>query len=124
MSANVTINFASGSATSSTVEVMLSGCTISPSAVAGASVSMASALTNISVFAGQVMIATAYNAQFNGSLTMAIGWTSGQQPSVTLNNISNPSNSPATVMWPTANGPQIQILSPGNPLTLNGIVSS
>lgn len=123
MSARITINFAGGTATANLVEVSLSNCSVSLSQDYGAAVAMASALTNITVLAAQVTIATAYNAQFNGTLQMPIGWTAGQLPSVTLNNLQNPSGSPATVTWPTATIPQTQVLSPGVAMPLTNIVN-
>jgi hypothetical protein len=124
MSADISINFAGATAKSNSVGVVLAGCTVSPSADGGVTVAMASALTNITIVSNLVTIATALNAQFSGSLAMAIGWTSEQQPSVTLNNLQNPTDSPATVTWPTASAPQIQILTPGNPMPLTGIVNN
>ncbi|HXC55140.1 MAG TPA: hypothetical protein VNU97_07590 [Rhizomicrobium sp.] len=123
MTASITINFANGVAASNTVDVMLTNCTVSAGLNSGVTVAMASALTNVTVTSTQVAVATALNAQFNGSVTIAIGWTSGQQPEVTLNNLLNNSG-PATVTWPTASGPQTQILTPGDPMALAGIVDS
>ena len=124
MSAVIVINFAGGTATGNTVVVALSGCTVSPSLNAGATVAMASALTNVTVLSSQVEIATGLHAQFNGSLSLSIAWASGAVPAITLNNLASADGNPATVMWPTATGQQTQILSPGNPTTLSGIVSS
>jgi hypothetical protein len=123
MNATITINFANATATGNNVSLALNGCSVSPGANAGVSVAMASALTNINILAGQVEIATAFNAQFNGSMSIAIGWQDGQQPEVTLNNLEN-SKSPATVTWPTESGPETQILSPGDPMILTGIAGS
>ena len=123
MTATITINFGGGTATASSVEVLLQNCTVNVNAQAGVSLTMASAVTNVTVLQGQIAIATAYGALFNGSLSLAIGWQSGQQPQVTLNNLQNSQGSPATVIWPTASGPAAQILSPGSPMTLSNIVS-
>lgn len=123
MSALITINFAGGAATSTSVDVVLSNCTVATSMDAGVSVAMASALTNITVVSGQVTIATATGAQFNGSIVIAIDWSSGPAPAVTLNNLNNATR-PATVTWPTEAGPETQILTPGDPMMLAGIVNS
>ena len=123
MSAQITINFGGGTATSSRVAIVQTDATISPNPQTGVSVAMASALTNITVLSNQVAIATALNAAFDGSLTLSIAWSSGD-PAVTLDNLQSSANSPATATWPTAAGPQTQILTPGNPLTLSGLVSS
>ena len=122
MSALITINFADGAATSSNVFVLLADCTVAPGPSAGVVVAMASALTNVSVTNAQVAIATANGARFNGSVAIAVGWASGQEPGVTLNNLQNGSEGQATVTWPTATGPQTQILTPGDPMVLSGIV--
>jgi hypothetical protein len=124
MSATITVNFAGGTATNPGVDVVLGSCAVAPSMQNGVSVAMASALTNISVTSGQVAIATAVGAQFNGSARLTISWTQGAQPTVTLNNLKNDSGSPALVTWPTSSGPQTQILSPGDPMALAGIVNS
>ncbi|MGH6616991.1 hypothetical protein [Sphingomonas sp.] len=124
MTALITINFANGTAASNGVDVLLTNCQVAPGADYGVVVAMASALTNISVFNSQVVISTATSALFNGSLTIQISWKSGAEPSVTLNNLHNSGGSPATVSWPTESGPQTQILSPGDPQTLSGIVNS
>ncbi|HVZ52650.1 MAG TPA: hypothetical protein VG986_11835 [Pseudolabrys sp.] len=124
MSALISINFAGGSATANYVTVVLSNCTVSPGANQGATVAMASALTNITVTANEVSIATAQNARYNGTLSLAIGWSSGQRPAVTLNNLEKDGQSPATITWPTTNGPATQILTPGSAMPLSGIVGS
>ncbi|MGK6319616.1 hypothetical protein [Sphingomonas sp. DT-204] len=124
MSALITINFAGGSATSPGVEVVLTDCQVAPGANSGVTVAMASALTNITVVAAQIVISTAVGGQFNGSIAIPISWDSGQTPSVTLNNLHNSAGSPAMVTWPTKAGPETQILSPGDPMSLSGIVSS
>lgn len=121
MSALVTINFAGGSATSPGVEVVLTDCEVALGANAGVTVAMASALTNIAIVSGQVVISTAVGGQFNGSVAIQISWGSGRTPSVTLNNLHGGS-SPAMVTWPTAVGPQTQILGLGGPISLSGIV--
>jgi hypothetical protein len=122
MSALITINFAGGTATSPGVEVVLTDCQVAPGVNSGVTVAMASALTNISVVGGQIVISTAVGGQFNGSVAIQISWGSGKTPSVTLNNLHNSASSPATVSWPTAIGPQTQILAPGDPISLSGIV--
>ena len=124
MSAVIVINFAGGTATGNSIIVALSNCTVSPGPNAGVTVAMASALTNVTVLSSQVEIATGLDAQFNGSLSLSIAWASGAVPAITLNNLASADSNPATVMWPTATGRQTQILSPGNPTTLTGIVSS
>lgn len=124
MSALITINFAGGSATSPGVEVMLTDCQVAPGVNSGVVVAMASALTNITVVGAQIVISTAVGGQLNGSVAIQISWSSGQTPSVTLNNLRNNAGSPAMVTWPTKGGPQTQILSPGDPISLSGIVSS
>jgi hypothetical protein len=124
MSASITINFAGGTATSTGVEVALANCQVAPGSEYGVSVAMASALTNITVLSNQVTISTATDALFNGSLSIQISWGSGPEPGVTLNNLHNNTSSPAMVTWPTKDGPQTQILSPGDPITLSGIVNS
>ncbi|MGK6355771.1 hypothetical protein ACMGDH_11180 [Sphingomonas sp. DT-207] len=123
MSALITINFADGTATSTGVEVVLANCEVAPGPDYGVSVAMASALTNITVLSTQVIVSTATGAMFNGSLAIQISWGSGQ-PTVTLNNLRNGASSPALVTWPTAQGPQTQILSPGDAMPLSGIVNS
>jgi len=124
MSALIKIDFAGGTAASNNVFVALTNCTVAPSAQNGVVVAMASALTNISVLSGQVMIATATGAQFNGSVAIAISWVAKDQPTVTLNNLQNGVNNPATVTWPTSGGQETQILSPGDPMVLTGIVNA
>jgi hypothetical protein len=126
MSANIatiTINFAKGAATVNEVVVSLTNSSVSLSQDYGASVAMASAMTNITVLANQVTFATAYNAQFNGTMQMQITWTTGQEPAVTLDNLQNAPGSAATVTWPTATQPVTQYLSPGVAMPLTGIFS-
>jgi hypothetical protein len=84
--------------------------------------SVASALT-ISVLATEVSVATAYGAQSNGTLQMAISWKTGQQPAVTLNNLQNSPSSPATETSPTATSPMTKILTPGVPMPLTNITT-
>lgn len=124
MSALITINFAGGTAASNNVFVILTNCAVAPGAQSGVVVAMASGLTNISIFAGQVGIATATGGKFDGSVAIEISWSAGSQPIVTLNNLQNSTTNPATVTWPTAGGPETQILSPGDPMVLTGIVDS
>lgn len=121
MSASVMINFAGGSATSPGVEMVLSDGEIVLGANAGVTVAMASALTNITITGTQIVISTAVGGQFNGSVAIQVSWDSGRTPSLTLNNLQY-GTSPATVTWPTAGGPQTQILGPGFPISLSGIV--
>ncbi len=122
MSASVMINFAGGSATSPGVEVVLSDCEVALGANAGVTVAMASALTNITITGAQIVISTAVGGQFNGSIAIQISWGSGRTPSLTLNNLQHGAGSPATVTWPTAIGPQTQILGLGFPISLAGIL--
>lgn len=124
MNASITINLAGGTATSNNVFVELANSAVAPGSSDGVVVAMASALTNVSVFSAEITVATASGAQFSGSIAIPISWTSSETPTVTLNNLLNPTGSPATVTWPTENGPEVQILSPGDPLVLSGIVSS
>ncbi|OWJ63607.1 hypothetical protein [Inquilinus limosus] len=123
MSALIRIDFAGGTATSGNVSVVLTDCTVAPSAQNGVVVAMASALTNISVLSDQVTIATTTGAQFNGSVAIAISWVEGGQPSVALDNLQIGGGNPATVTWSTSGGPETQILASGDPLALVGIVN-
>lgn len=121
MSASVMVNFAGGSATSPDVELVLTDCELTLGANAGVTVAMASALTNITITGTQIAISTAVGGQFNGSVAIQVSWGSGRTPSLTLNNLHG-AGSPATVTWPTSIGPQTQILGPGFPMSLVGIV--
>ena len=121
MSALVTINFAGGSATAPGVELVLTDCEVALGASAGVAVAMASALTNITIVSGRVVISTAVGGQFNGSIAIQISWGSGRTPSLTLNNLQNGTGGPPMVTWPTAVGPQTQILGSGFPRALSGI---
>jgi hypothetical protein len=103
---------------------MLANCAIAPGPAKGVVLAMVSALANISVFRNQVTVATAVGAQFNGSIAIAVDWISAETPAVTLNNLQNGANSPATVIWPTSTGSEIQIFNPGDPMVLAGIINS
>jgi hypothetical protein len=78
-------------------------------------------ITNISILGGGLSIATALGGMFDGSLTLALQWT-GQDPALTLDNLAPTHGSPATITWPTATRPETQILTPGTPMVLSGIV--
>jgi hypothetical protein len=124
MSASISINFANAIAVSNSVTIVFQDATVSPGLQNGVAVAMASALTNVTVLSGEVMFATATSAQFNGSIAIAIAWTDGHTPTVTLNNLQNSGSNHAMVTWPTSAGPQTQILTPGDPMPLTGIIDN
>jgi hypothetical protein len=118
----VTIDFAGGVAATSLVQIILGQAVIAPSVNQGVTTGIGS-FTNLSVWADQVAFATPVGGVFDGTLSLALGLES-EDPTVTLNNlVPSAKGEPATITWPTASGPQVQILMPGNPMTLSGIVA-
>lgn len=123
MSAPIVIDFGGGQATTNIVEVQVTDATIALQAQSGLSASIGSGITNLSVTPDGVSIATGPGAILSGTLALAIDWPSSETPAVTLLNLAPASASPPTLSWPTASGPETQILTQGNPLALSGIVS-
>lgn len=122
MDALVTIDFAGGVASTSLVQLFLSQAQLSLSTNRGVSTTVVD-FPNLAVGAEQVAVATQSGGVFNGTIALQLAWTGDALPVVTLNNlVVGPHGNPATITWPTAQGPQTQILTPGNPLTLSGIV--
>ncbi|WP_137861335.1 MULTISPECIES: hypothetical protein [unclassified Sphingomonas] len=123
MDAQVTINFAGGVASTNLVQVMLGQAVLALESLRGASASVVG-FTNMTVYAERVTFATQSGGVFDGSLSLVLSWHGGD-PSVTLDNlVPAPSHgNPATITWPTGSGQETQILTPGNALTLSGIVA-
>ena len=118
MDAQVTINFAGGIASTNLVQVVLGQAVLALQSVRGALANIVG-FTNMTVYPAQIVFATPNGGAFDGALS----W-SGEDPTLTLDNlVQAPHGAPATVTWPVAGGTETQILTPGNPLTLSGIVA-
>ncbi|HWU96176.1 MAG TPA: hypothetical protein VN029_11295 [Sphingomonas sp.] len=123
MNADVTIDFAGGVASTSLVQVSLTGASFG--LLTNDGVSTAIPLPNLAVAAGHLTVATQPGGQFNGKIKLTLLGQASSLPVVTLNNLVPGSQRlPATIAWPSAAGTQTQILTPGDPLTLNGIAWS
>ncbi|MDF7777505.1 hypothetical protein P1X14_19780 [Sphingomonas sp. AOB5] len=124
MSAMVSIDMAAGVASTNVVQLLFGQAEIALGANQGVSCSIIG-IANIAITPESVTFATVTGGCFNGSLAMALQLYPSEEPTITLNNLVPGQNGyPATISWPTASGLQTQILTPGNPLTLCGIVSS
>jgi len=123
MNAAVTIDFGGGTASAGIVRIAVEQAQVALGLNEGVATGIGGSFTNIAILAGAVSFATAAGGTFGGTLTLMLQW-SGQDPAVTLDNLSFAHGNAATITWPTADGQQTQILTPGNPLTLNGIVGS
>jgi len=111
--AQVTINFAGGVASTNLVQVILGQAGLALESGRGAPAAVVG-LTNTTVHRG---------GAFVGTLALTLSW-SGEDPTVTLDNLVPAAHGgPATVSWPTATGLETQVLTPGNALTLSGIVA-
>ena len=123
MSAEITIFFAGGSATGERVSILVTQGSVQLAGNAGLIVELKSGFANVSATSSEVAFATSAGAKFAGTLALVIEWQTQEVPAVTLNNLSNAANMPTKVTWPTKEGPQTQILTPGNPMPLSGIVN-
>jgi hypothetical protein len=124
VNAAVTINFAGGTASTDLVQVLVEHAQVALGLNEGVATGIDFAFTNISICPGAVSFATAAGGTFDGTLTLALQW-SGQNPAIMLNNlVPAPHGNPATITWPTTQGQETQILTPGTPLTLSGITGS
>ncbi|MDF2385708.1 hypothetical protein JMG10_29855 [Nostoc ellipsosporum NOK] len=122
MDAQVTINFAGGVASTNLVQVILGQAVLALESVRGALADVMG-FTNMTVHPAQVTFATPSGGAFVGTLALTLSWN-GEDPTVTLDNlVPSAHGGPATITWPTANGPETQILTTGNALTLSGIVA-
>ena len=122
MDAQVTINFAGGVASTNLVQVILGQAVLALESVRGALADVVG-FTNMTVHPGQVTFAAPTGGAFVWTLALTLSW-SGEDPTVTLDNLVPAAHGgPATVSWPTATGLETQVLTPGNALTLSGIVA-
>ena len=122
MDAQVTINFAGGIASTNLVQVVLGQAVLALQSVRGALANIVG-FTNMTVYPAQIVFATPNGGAFDGTLALTLSW-SGEDPTLTLDNlVQAPHGAPATVTWPVAGGTESQILTPGNPLALSGIVA-
>lgn len=121
MYASITVDFAGGSAVTNLVQLRLGQAVVALRQDDGVTAQFSSGITNLAVETQSVSLATGLKAEFTGTITLTIEWTSSQEPSVVLDNLSNAPATPATVTWPTQTVPQTEILTPGEPLTLSGI---
>lgn len=118
----MTIDFGGGAASTSLVQLFVQHAALALDFNQGVAANIAGGVTNLSILPGGLSIATTPGAAFSGTLALVLQWT-GQDPAVTLNNLALATHgNPATITWPTANGQETQILTPGTPLTLSGIV--
>lgn len=121
MNATITVNFAGGAATTSEIELTVTGASIAVTQTGGLSLNGMS-VPAIAIEPGAVTFACMPGASFPGRLALPLA-LSGPAPAITLNNLAQAHN-PATVSWPTAYSLQTQILTPGDPLVLTGIIGS
>lgn len=123
MDAPIMIDFAGGTAATSPVRVV----PVDASFVLQANAQTVAAIagfTSIAILPDGISFATAVGGVFEGTLTMVLQW-SGADPQIALDNlVPGAHGGPATISWPTPTGEETQILSPGTPLTLTGIVGS
>lgn len=122
MEASITINFAGGTAATNLVQILVAGGTIALDPRSGVTLAVPG-VTNIAVGPGSVGISGPVGGRFSGTLMLLLGWSSGV-PSVTLDNLVPTAGNPATITWPTASGLQVQILTPGDPMPLTGLIGS
>lgn len=121
MNAPVMIDFAGGAAATSPVQLRPIGGSFVLQANQRTAAAVAG-FTSIAMLPGGVSFACAVGGIFDGTLAMVLEW-SGQDPQIVLDNLVPAAHGgPATISWPTATGQETQILSPGNPLTLTGII--
>lgn len=124
MIAAVTINFAGGAASASLVQIVVERGEFALGLNDGLATGSGCAFPNISIGSCSLSFATASGGIFDGTLTLGLQW-SGPHPAILLSNLDpSPHGNPATITWPTAQGPETQILTPGTPLTLSGIAGS
>lgn len=123
MNAQVTITFAGGVASTNLVQIFLTGASLGLLANAGQSTMFP--LPNLVLGAGHVSISTMQGGVFTGRIELLLAGSAQSMPVVTLNNlVPGPQGEPTTIRWPTQQGLQTQVLTPGDPLTLNGITWS
>lgn len=120
MQAGITIALNGASTSASPVFVAIGNAQLVLSANAGMSGSFGSGITNLAIAGGRVAIASGQGAILDINFDLTITWQQGDTPTVTLENVSTGAN-PPTVQWPTVQGREQQILSPGIPMTLAGI---
>lgn len=122
METTVTINFAGGTASTDPVQILVQGAQLVLDVTTGVALA-APGLTNLSIRPDLVAFASPPGGQFNGTIGLLLSW-SGDDPAVTLNNLAPAEGEPATIVWPAASGPVTQVLTPGTPMTLYGLIGS
>lgn len=114
----ITINYQNVTLTSSSAQISVSQGSFGLETSGGLSISGTAGFDALYVTSSVVNFASQSGAMFNAAVSVMVAANSGSDPVITATNFSGN----VTVSWPTSNGPQIQMLSPGNPITLSGFV--
>lgn len=109
----------SGEATATTVQFLVSGAaTWGFSSVSALSIYGTLSITSLAATAKALNLGMPPGSALNFTVTIPIELQSAEAPTVEVNNLTGN----ITATWPTADGPQTQVLAPGDPTTLSGLV--
>lgn len=116
----VTFNILSGEATATAIQFIISGSAAwSLSSVSALSIAGTSPITNFFATRNALSMELPPGSPLDLELSVPIEFQGGDAPEVEVTNVSGV----ITVTWPTNAGLQTQVLSAGDPITLNGLAS-
>jgi hypothetical protein len=109
----------SGEATASAVQFLLSGAAAwGFSSERALSIYGTLSITSLAATAKALNLGVAPDSALNFTVTIPIELEGDEAPQVQVNNLAGN----ITATWPTADGPQTQVLAAGDPVTLSGLV--
>ena len=117
MAGLITLSFQMAKFTGSTSSITVGGGTIVLQAQANQSLAMLGTFpfANLSVTSGAISIEGQPGATVNGNISFAVNATSNA-PTVTVTNFGGT----ASMSWPSNAGGGFRVVSPGDPVTLDG----
>ena len=119
---SVTVTFTGATATTNSVKIALveNSAHYVLAASQGVSVNGTFTFTSLSITQNAVQFGVTPSATFNGTIVLDVAPNQpGGLPSILVSNLNVDT---ATVTYPTNEGPETQVLTPGQELTLSGFV--
>jgi hypothetical protein len=116
--ANIVFTFSSAEPTSNSIQMRLLGSNFSIGRYTGLSFSISTPISSFEATSTTLYMGLFSGTTFTGTVTDLIQFQPGASPAVEVTNFTGT----VSVSWPTNDGPETQILTPGEPLALSGVV--
>ncbi len=115
----VTLKFQGVKLTGGTSSIAVSGGAIVVETNPSLSLSGSFPFTGLSIASGAISITGQAGTTLNGNVDFPVSTTAGAAPTITLTNFSGQ----VAITWPSSSGTQVQTVSSGDPIKLNGFAN-